>query len=428
MNELKKVVNAVLEQQKLQLAPSTYDVRKNYLKHLVDHGDRLGISEPCQELYDSYVSKAVTPDLRFQLFHAVRLVDKEAGTKAFTPEGNLYNEPEIPSASEAEKVFQSVSFPVIDGRIDAGLLIRRAESEMTYLHLSASTNWQYMQAWRELYTFLYLRGNTLFTRESCNAFVEDTNRKHQDGLLHEWKRKIRFRAVCVLLEVADTGCFEWKLFLSKQIRCSDDTLEEIRQQYNAFLRTQNLENNTIDLYDYAFRCLVEGAGVTDVSSLYELQPSQIQSMLVSLSERLCLNSRGTLFPIIRQILSYLHAAGFVPADFSGMVLTPAYQNMHLKPYITALDEEKLFHVMKEAPLRTKAMMRLAIRLGIRDIDICNLRFSQIDWQNDQIILEQKKTGVTLSLPLLEDVGNAIMDYIMNERPAEAGSCPYRLIK
>lgn len=428
MNELKKVVNAVLEQQKLQLAPSTYDVRKNYLKHLVDHGDRLGISEPCQELYDSYVSKAVTPDLRFQLFHAVRLVDKEAGTKAFTSEGKLYNEPEIPSASEAEKVFQSVSFPVIDGRIDAGLLIRRAESEMTYLHLSASTNWQYMQAWRELYTFLYLRGNTLFTRESCNAFVEDTNRKHQDGLLHEWKRKIRFRAVCVLLEVADTGCFEWKLFLSKQIRCSDDTLEEIRQQYNAFLRTQNLENNTIALYDYAFRCLVEGAGVTDVSGLYELQPSQIQSMLVSLSERLCLNSRGTLFPIIRQILSYLHAAGFVPADFSGMVLTPAYQNMHLKPYITALDEEKLFHVMKEAPLRTKAMMRLAIRLGIRDIDICNLRFSQIDWQNDQIILEQKKTGVTLSLPLLEDVGNAIMDYIMNERPAEAGSCPYVFVR
>ena len=29
MNQLKEVVNAVLEQQKLQLAPSTYDARKN---------------------------------------------------------------------------------------------------------------------------------------------------------------------------------------------------------------------------------------------------------------------------------------------------------------------------------------------------------------------------------------------------------------
>lgn len=428
MNELKEVVNAVLKQQKLQLAPSTYDVRKNYLKHLVDHGNSLGISEPCQELYDSYVSNATTPDLRFQLFHAVRLVDKEARTKAFTPEGRLFNEPEIPYASEAEKFFQSISFPITDGGIDVGHLIRRAESEMIYLHLSASTSGQYMQAWRELYTFLYLRGDTTFTRESCNAFVEDTNQKHQDGSLHEWKRKILYRSVCVLLEVADTGRFEWKLFTSKKICCSNDTLEELRKQYNAFLRTQNLENNTINLYDYAFRCLIEGVGVTNVSGLYELQPSQIQSMLVFLSERLCLNSRGTVFPIIRQILSYLYAAGFVPTDFSGMILTPAYQNMHLRPYITESDEERLFHVMKEAPLRTKAMMRLAIRLGLRDIDICNLRFSQIDWQSDQIVLEQKKTGVTLCLPLLEDVGNAIMDYIMNERSAAANKYPYVFVR
>ena len=67
MNQLKEVVNAVLEQQKLQLAPSTYDARKNYLKHLVEYGDYLGIQVPCQELYDAYVARAVTPDLRFQL-------------------------------------------------------------------------------------------------------------------------------------------------------------------------------------------------------------------------------------------------------------------------------------------------------------------------------------------------------------------------
>lgn len=129
MNQLKEVVNAVLEQQKLQLAPSTYDARKNYLKHLVEHGDYLGIQVPCQKLYDSYVARAVTPDLRFQLLHAVRLVDREAGTKALTPEGKLYNEPKLPSASESEEVFRNIAFPVDDCRIDTGHLIRRAESE-----------------------------------------------------------------------------------------------------------------------------------------------------------------------------------------------------------------------------------------------------------------------------------------------------------
>ena len=74
MNQLKEVVNAVLEQQKLQLAPSTYDARKNYLKHLVEYGDYLGIQVPCQELYDAYVARAVTPDLRFQLLQEVGIV------------------------------------------------------------------------------------------------------------------------------------------------------------------------------------------------------------------------------------------------------------------------------------------------------------------------------------------------------------------
>lgn len=128
-------------------------------------------------------------------------------------------------------------------------------------------------------------------------------------------------------------------------------------------------------------------------------------MLTALSDRFCINSRGTIYPIIRQIFTYLYAGGFVANDYSGMILTPLNQRMHLRPYITSTDEEKLFTVLEEAPFRTKAMMRLAIRLGLRDVDICNLQFSQIDWNNDRIVLGQEKTGVSLSLPLLEDVGN-----------------------
>ncbi len=428
MNGVQATVNKVLEQQKIKLAPSTYDARKNYLIHLAKHAEYLGIDEPCQELYDSYVARVSTPDLRFQLLHAIRLVDKEAGSKAFTPQGKLYNEPEFPPRDESEKAFQTISFPIDDGSIDTGHLIYRAESEMDYLQLSSSTRWQYMQAWRELYVFLYLQKDTTFSRVKAKAFIEDANRKHQDGILHEWKRKLRRRATLVLLEVADTGSFKWKLFLSKKTCCAEESLEKLRQQYLAFLRTQNLENKTIALYDYAFRSLIEGTNIGSVSELATMKPDQIQRMLVFLSGKLSLNSRGTIFPIIRQILTYFYAAGFVPEAYSGMVLTPAYQRMHLRPYITAEDEEKLYLVMAEAPLRTRAMMRLALRLGLRDIDICSLLFSQIDWKNDQIILEQEKTGVALYLPLLEDVGNAVMDYIMNERPEAARNCPYVFVR
>ena len=306
MDNLKPIVSAVLGQQRLQLAPSTYDVRRQYLEQLLVFAEEKGISNPCQELYDSYISRATTPDLRFQLFHAVRLVDKEAGTKAFTPEGKLYNEPEIPSLEESERIFREISFPISDGSIDTGHLIRRAEHEMEYLQLSASTNWQYMQAWRELYINLYLQGDTKFTRASCTAFIESSIQKRKAGIHHEWKRKIQCRATHVLLEIADTGRFEWKLFTTRKVCCPEETLEELRQQYIAFLRTQNLENKTIALYDYSFRSLIEGLSVSTVSDLAALKPKQVQATLVFLSGKLSLNSRGTIFPILRQILSYLY--------------------------------------------------------------------------------------------------------------------------
>jgi hypothetical protein len=136
VNELQSIVDAVLEQQKVLLAPSTYDVRRRYLEQLAALADEKGIKKPCQELYDSYISRAATPDLRFQLFHAVRLVDKKAGTRAFTPEGKLYNEPEILSSEEAERINHTTEFPISDNSLDTGYLIRRAEQEMQYLQLS----------------------------------------------------------------------------------------------------------------------------------------------------------------------------------------------------------------------------------------------------------------------------------------------------
>lgn len=254
MNTLQTIINEVLEKQKKLLSPSTYDARKNYLMHLLTHAKQLGISDPCQELFDSYVARATTIDLRFQLFHAVRLVDLEAGTKAFTPDGKLYNEPSIPSPEESDIVFRTIAFPIADGSIDSGHLIQRAAKEMQYLKLSNSTNWQYMQAWRELYIYLYLKGDTSFTRSGYEDFIASALQHYKEGTLPEWKKKIQIRAARVLLEVADTGCFKWKLFLTRKVCCQGESLEELRQQYLSFLQTRNLERKTIKLHDYSFRC------------------------------------------------------------------------------------------------------------------------------------------------------------------------------
>ena len=66
--------------------------------------------------------------------------------------------------------------------------------------------------------------------------------------------------------------------------------------------------------------------------------------------------------------------------------------------------------------RNYAMVLLASRLGLRASDIANLQFSNIDWDNDLITLVMRKTGKIIELPLLANIGYAIIDYLQHGRP------------
>lgn len=66
--------------------------------------------------------------------------------------------------------------------------------------------------------------------------------------------------------------------------------------------------------------------------------------------------------------------------------------------------------------RNYAMLLLASRLGLRASDIADLQFSDIDWDKNMITLTMQKTKKVIELPLLADVGNAIIDYLRHGRP------------
>ena len=59
---------------------------------------------------------------------------------------------------------------------------------------------------------------------------------------------------------------------------------------------------------------------------------------------------------------------------------------------------------------------LLLYTGIRKCDIAGLRLEKIEWEKDQICFQQQKTNVPLQLPLFPVVGNAIYDYLVQERP------------
>lgn len=63
------------------------------------------------------------------------------------------------------------------------------------------------------------------------------------------------------------------------------------------------------------------------------------------------------------------------------------------------------------------ILLLAAKLGLRSGDIASLRFENINWELNTVHITQGKTGTPLELPLLEELGWAIIDYVKNGRPA-----------
>lgn len=66
--------------------------------------------------------------------------------------------------------------------------------------------------------------------------------------------------------------------------------------------------------------------------------------------------------------------------------------------------------------RDNAICLLLIETGMRAVDICNLKLKDIDWHKDIIYITQQKTGKPINFPLRSSYGNAIADYLINERP------------
>ena len=62
------------------------------------------------------------------------------------------------------------------------------------------------------------------------------------------------------------------------------------------------------------------------------------------------------------------------------------------------------------------MVMLAVCLGMRSSDICNLQFANLYWDRNTIEFSTIKTGKHTVLPLTPELGNAIIHYLQKVRP------------
>ena len=132
------------------------------------------------------------------------------------------------------------------------------------------------------------------------------------------------------------------------------------------------------------------------------------------------NTRSYVITPVRRFLKYLYHKNRIEENLS-VIFEKIKTNKPVKlpSYYTKEEVKRIENSVDRSGRvgkRNYAVILLASRLGIRASDIANLKLSDIDWDNNQIRFMQIKTERPISLPLLADVGNAIVDYVMQGRP------------
>ena len=126
---------------------------------------------------------------------------------------------------------------------------------------------------------------------------------------------------------------------------------------------------------------------------------------------------------LADFLAFLAAAGRAPQGLAGRLPPHRHLRHESEPHLwTAGEIRRLLAVIDRQSATGKrdyAMILMTARLGLRISDLRHLELGDLDWRAKTLTIIQHKTGRPLSLPLLDDVGWAVIDYVRHGRPETA---------
>jgi site-specific recombinase XerD len=201
-----------------------------------------------------------------------------------------------------------------------------------------------------------------------------------------------------------------------------------RPEYEAFceeLVYRGYKQATIDSNTQKVQLLIAYLSPQRVDSSEDIAIQHIDGYLKTIEDK-AVKYIGTFLYVFRNFFSFLYERGYTTHDLTSMLPKVRSPRNASIPYVWSKEDIQslLGAVDREDPKgkRDYAILLIAIRLGLRIGDIRSLKQSSIDWNHKTITLTMAKTGQRIELPLLKDIGWAIIDYLQNGRPASNSEC------
>lgn len=250
-----------------------------------------------------------------------------------------------------------------------------------------------------------------YTANECDIFIQQIigNREYKNLSRND---KDAIRCANVLIEYQLTGMISYRIKEERDL-LHGPTGNDI-QSYLDYQKSIEISPTTLNntrLYLGRFQKYLDSVGR---NTFTEMTPQDILGFIKSISYSTKATIHCTLCAL-RGLLRYLHNEGILAIDWSYLVPKDSYRKEAKLPTTYTKDEvERMLKAVDRGNPKGKrdyAMMLLAARLGLRASDICGLTFENLLWSQNLIVLIQEKTKKRIELPLLTEVGNAIIDYL-----------------
>lgn len=132
------------------------------------------------------------------------------------------------------------------------------------------------------------------------------------------------------------------------------------------------------------------------------------------------SARSSTTSYIRSFLRYLHWANLNAQDLAQFVpKTPCWRLAHLPSRVAWEDVWRAIDAIEtttRSGKRDRAMLLLLATTGLRNRELRDLELDDIRWRTGEVILRHTKGHRDRAVPLLNEAGAALAEYVLHARP------------
>jgi site-specific recombinase XerD len=193
-------------------------------------------------------------------------------------------------------------------------------------------------------------------------------------------------------------------------------LRELIDSYREWLLVERgLAVITVVRYEaLARRFLGERVRPGDQLGVNDLDGEHVTAFLLRECERLSVASAGGKVGELRSLLRFLFVRGFTRLALAESVPSVAgWKDTEIPQLMAREDVERLIACCDRSRLdgtRDVAILLLLARLGLRSVEVARLELCDLDWRAGELVVHGKGRRED-RLPLLEDVGAALAEYL-----------------